>query len=500
MTLARVLVLHLPTLATDRLRAAEPALRGQPLAVWATFGSRRVLSAVDAPGTRLHAGQALADAQAMHPELVLRPADPAADHALLERLALGALDLTPEVAVDPPDELVLGVAGSSGLFGGEAPLLARAVAMLAGEGVAPRAVIADGAGAAAALARAGHHGLVVPPGGARALVADLPPSVLRLPADVLLGLRRLGLGRLGDVLCQPRAPLARRFGPALLDALDALTGERPRPMSSVRLPAEFSVAADLLEPVLTRPGIDRAVARLLERLCHVLTEAGRGARRVTLRAHRVDGAVQALTIGTGLPTRTPAHLRRLFAEVLGRLQPELGFERMVLEAAETNPLGAGQEGLAPVAADPERTRAALGELLDRLGQRVAVWRLRPTDSHWPERAVRVVDAFARVPRARTWPGLPPPVRLLQRPVPLTVTAGVPDGPPARVLHEGAVHPVLWADGPDCREAEWWCEPDGRPGREYYRVALASGARLWMGRSPPVRPGQPPRWFLHGYLP
>jgi len=286
----------------------------------------------------------------------------------------------------------------------------------------------------------------------------------------------------------------------LLDALDAVEGDRPRPMTSARPPTEFSVAGNFIDPIVTRPGIDRALDRLLDELCRILTEAGRGAREVTLRAFRVDRDVQELTIGTGLPTRTPAHLRRLFAEVLEKLEPDLGFERITLQAGVTNPFIAGQDGIAAVSSDRQRAREALGKLLDRLGQRLTVWRLAPTDSHWPERVVRPVGVFEAVPRARSWPGLPQPVRLLERPVPLMVVAAVPDGPPARVRHNGAVHPVLWADGPDCLEAEWWCEPEDRPGRDYYRVALTSGARLWIGRAPAARPDQPPRWFLHGYLP
>jgi protein ImuB len=123
MTVHRFLVLHLPTLATDRLRQAEPALRGQPLAAWVTAGNRRQLTAVDAPGTTLHPGQALADAQAMHPELVLRLAEPEADAALLERLALWGLGFTPLAAADPPDGLVFDIAGCTGLFGGAAQVV-----------------------------------------------------------------------------------------------------------------------------------------------------------------------------------------------------------------------------------------------------------------------------------------------------------------------------------------------------------------------------------------
>ncbi len=84
----RYLALHLPLLATDRVRRQELELVGLPVATWGMAGSRRLITCVDAPGTTLHAGQALADAQAMHPELVLRPADPEGDLAFLEQLAV----------------------------------------------------------------------------------------------------------------------------------------------------------------------------------------------------------------------------------------------------------------------------------------------------------------------------------------------------------------------------------------------------------------------------
>jgi protein ImuB len=149
----RFLVLHLPHLATDRIRQKEPDLAGIPVATWDTQGNRRLLMGVDAPGTTLHAGQALADAQAMHPELALRPAEPDADIAFLERLALWAVRFTPISAVDPPDGLVLDVTGCSDLFGGEAALLARISNGFQHGGVAAQAVVAAVADAAAALAR-----------------------------------------------------------------------------------------------------------------------------------------------------------------------------------------------------------------------------------------------------------------------------------------------------------------------------------------------------------
>jgi len=495
----RFLVLHLPLLATDHIRRREPALASFPLATWATHGNRRVLTGVDACGSTLTLGQALADAQAMHPELVLRPANPEANLAFLQRLALWAVRFTPLAAADPPNGLVLDVTGCTGLFGGEASLLDRVCAGLHRGGIAAQAVLADLAEPAAALARAGHHGRIVPPGEEVAAIAALPLHTLRLSADCLAGLNRLGLQCIGDVLRQPRAPLMRRFGRPLLDVLDALTGDRPRVLAPVRPLPEFLAALDFMEPIITRPAIDRALDTLLDPLCRKLREAGRGARQVTLRAFRVDRDVQEITVGAGLPTRVPGHLRRLFAGKLERLEPDLGFERITLQADVTNVLAAAQGGMAATGPDGTGASEALAQLLDRLSQRLPVWRLAPGESHWPECSVVRVGPFDPVPASPRRAGLPVPVRLLQRPRPLTVLALMPGGPPVRLRLEDTVHQVTWADGPERIERAWWHDAAVRAGRDYYRVELASGARLWIGRAGALRPDRPARWFLHGYL-
>jgi protein ImuB len=78
-------------------------------------------------------------------------------------------------------------------------------------------------------------------------------------------------------------------------------------------------------------------------------------------------------------------------------------------------------------------------------------------------------------------------------------AVMPDGPPVQLRLDGVVQQVAWFDGPERIEREWWHDPDDRSGRDYYRVELASGTRLWIGRAAALRPDRPPRWFLHGYF-
>jgi protein ImuB len=222
-------------------------------------------------------------------------------------------------------------------------------------------------------------------------------------------------------------------------------------------------------------------------------------------------AVQQVAVGTGLPVREPTHLRRLFADPLGRLEPGLGFERLAVAARATDPLPCGVQpslpGSSAATVDGEAEEVLLARLLDRLGQRLRVHRPVPRASHWPERAVAAGGPFDR---ATASPGegwaAPPwplrPVRLLRRPVPL-LAAGSPPPPGApaslpRWGHGGLPYRVHAAEGPERIEPEWWRDRPDRPARDYWRVELASGARLWVCRVAPVAaPKGGGRWFLHG---
>ncbi|UFN51667.1 DNA polymerase Y family protein (plasmid) [Roseomonas sp. OT10] len=495
----RVLAVRLPLLAVERLRRNDPGLCGRPLATWHLQGNRRLLACVDAP--HLSPGQALADAQAMLPDLVLRPTDPAAEAGLLERLGWWALRFTPVVALDAPDGLILDVTGGAGLFGGEAPLLAEVAARFRRVGYTAQLALAGNADAAAAVLRAGQHGRIVPEGEDLAALRPVPVAALRLASDLASDLARLGLHTVGDLLRQPRAPLARRFGRTLLDALDFATGARVRPLQLIQPPPDFSAARPFLEPIVTRLAIDRAVDRLLEDLCDTLAETGCGARRLSLLAFRVDGEVQEVAVGVGLASRDPGHLRRLFVEPLGRLEPGLGFDRLVLRATETNPLEGRQLtntlGSADAACGQE---PMLSELLDRLGQRLTLWRPGPRGSHWPEQAVVPADPYGPVMAApEGWGERRRPVRLLDRPRELSVIAEVPDGPPAQLRLDGRVHRVRHAAGPERLEPEWWGEQHDRPRRDYFRVQTETGDRLWVCRLGVDRPAAPARWFLHGLM-
>ncbi|WP_244458498.1 Y-family DNA polymerase [Roseomonas fluvialis] len=487
----RTLALLLPHLPVERLR------RPGPVTVWAQRGARRVVVSVsaEAASAGLRIGQALADAQAILPGVVLVPEDPAADAAALERLALWCLRFTPLVGIEGTDGLLLDITGVAHLFGGEKALRAEVLGRLARLGLTARGAVAGMPGVALALVRAGRGG-VVAPGLEEAAVKPLSLAALRLEPALVSALQGLGLRDVGSVAAQPRAGLVRRFGAGLARALDEALGQAGRPISPIRTPPEMQVAQDFADPVVTRAGIEAALGLLLDALCRALREAGRGARRMLLRAHRVDGAVQEVAIGTGLATRDPKHLARLFHGKLERLEPDCGYDRITLEAPVADPLTGVQDGLGTAARAGRQ--AELAQLLDRLAQRLPVWRLAPRASHWPERAMARVNPFEPVEVPDPWVPRPRPVRLLRRPPALEVMAEVPDGPPFRLRLGRAWQRVVRAEGPERIEPEWWRDRPDRLPRDYYRVELESGVRLWVCRAGPMGPDA--RWVLHGHLP
>lgn len=384
---------------------------------------------------------------------------------------------------------------TTGLPEAEPALLARILAQFTRAGRPATGMLGQAPAALAALLRAGHAPAVLAPAQERTAVTTLPTAALDLPAEIIAALHRLGLRDVAAIEAQPRGPLARRFGAGLMTELAALRGA-PAPFTPVRAPPSHLAARDFLEPLLTAPALAHALRHLVAELCAGLKAAGRGARALRLTAFRGDGSWQELGQGLGQASRDPAHVERLLARRIEALRPEFGFERMMLAAPVTERLDAAQSGL-PGEAVPDE---ALAHLLDRLGQRLELWRLTPQESHWPERAQRRAAPFA--PAAPFTPA-PRPLRLLRRPVPLEAVALLPDAPPNLLRPMGRrggrrAERVISAEGPERITPEWWHPGRQAPPRDYYRVQLASGARWWVCRR--GEPGAPDtRWFLHGYL-
>ena len=501
----RVVSLYLPNWPTDRLRRslgpdAPPA--ETPLLLTGRSDAKRVVLAADNVAQRagLRVGMKLAQAQAMVPGVIARHAEPDADAEALDRLAGWALQrYSPLVATDAPDGLVIDITGAAHLHGGERRLLADLVERLAATGITARVAVADSHAAAHALARhAAKPTLVVPVGDDAQAVLPLPIVALRLPSEMVEALRGLGFFTIADLAHQPRAPLTKRFGALLIRQLDLAFGRAQAPIMPIRPPDLLEAEQRFLDPIGTPDALALHTGVLVEQLCPMLEARGLGARRLDLLFHRIDGAIEAIRIGTARPNRDITRLTRLLSDRIERIDPGLGIETMRLVAIIAEPVAQVQAASSLTAkATPD-----LSGLIDTLSNRLGpdrVYRMVPVASDVPERAQRRVAALSPA-TGESWPNWPRPSRLLARPEPIETLALLPDHPPASFVWRGVRRRVKRADGPERVFGEWWKrDAEMAAVRDYFRVEDEAGARFWIYRAGDGEDAETGShgWFLHG---
>jgi protein ImuB len=439
----------------------------------------------------LRRGVALADARAICPDLVTRPADLVREAAVLAALGRWAGRYAPGPARDGTDGLMADITGAAHLFGGEAELRADLQAKFERAGLTAESAIAGSFGGAHALAR--HGGGIIPEGALAERLGPLPVSALRIDHDTAQALRRLGLGRIADLIPLPRAPLARRFGPGLVLRLDQALGRQPEPVSPEPDPPQFSVRMTLPEPIRLQADVMAGLARLLDRLCDKLGQHHMGARRLRLELNRVDRAKAEVEIGLARPMRDPGRIAALFARGVDEVDAGFGIEAMRLVASLTEPLGPAQ-----IRAGRPAPQDGMADLISRLGNRLGfenVQRLAPAESLIPEKSFLILAAAYAPEAAPVPPGGPPRPITIFPPEPVTAAQGQSPGhPPAHFRWRRMRFSTLRAIGPERIAPEWWLDdPAWRTGlRDYWRVETREGPRLWLYHTP-----QAPGWCIQG---
>ncbi|MES3003917.1 MAG: DNA polymerase Y family protein [Pseudomonadota bacterium] len=437
-----------------------------------------------------------------------------------ERVAWGwrALQFTPRVAgVD--EAILLEISASERLWGGRGRLL-RAL-LKDCEPLSP-AHWAQGATSSVALAllRLKLRKETPPP----RLPEDLPLDLLTAAGDHVATLDRTGCRTWGGLRALPRAGVARRFGAALLDALDAAYGEWPERFDWLQLPEAFDMKYELVSLATSAPELMWSAQRLLSQLQVWLQGRHRGVLALelewTLDLRRLNGVKlpshEQLVIRTAQPTQDIAHLRRLVGEHLSRASLSAPVNHLRLRSLETVPWGGANTSLLPEDnVKGERLHQLIERLSVRLGEGNVVVPCAVED-HRPER-MQVWEAARVAPHASPLPGgerecsarralLPRPsgeragVRgmqdaiyppwLLPESLELEVRNNVPhyQGPLRRLTRLYRI------------ETGWWEE--GQPALRDYFIARSEKAGLvWIYRERPLahnlEDAKEFRWYLQG---
>ncbi|UXC92696.1 DNA polymerase Y family protein [Sphingobium sp. RSMS] len=477
-------------------------LWGQPMILITRTGQREMVTAACPVALELglRPGMAAAHARALVTDLDVRDADPEADRAWLDRLALHAVGhWTPTACPSGVDGLWLDLTGTTHLFGGEARFCRRLQRFLERLGFTASIAIAGTPGAAYALARYGGEAItLLPPGTETQAIADLPLAALRLEPEALMSAARFGLERIADLYPMPRGPLARRLGLTTVRRLDQARGLVAEPIVPV-VPFEPPRAERrLLEPIGTAEAITQVIGDLVNDLVVVLQERGMGLRAAHLTCMIVDGTEQHVAIGTARATRDARHLKRMLNMRIERIDPGLGIEAMMLVAPRVEELRA--QTLEAGLGTSDRPHD-IAPLIDQLAGRIepdAPFRLSSHESDVPERAVRRVEALAK---SVGWPSWKRPVRMLRRPELLShVVALLPDHPPRRFTWRRTDYRVIAGDGPERIHGEWWRSArEMWAVRDYFRVEATGGERFWLFRRGDGVDEQTGNlsWYMHG---
>ena len=481
--------LHFPALPLETLTRADPGTAALAIATGSTR-PRIVAANLPAHGLGITTGMSVSAALAMAPDLIVQPRNPRMEAQTLAEIAQWALQFSPLLSLPDADAVLLEVGAGLSLFGGLDALLATIRAGLQALGFTACVCAAPTPTAALMLARADDAHAVTDIESLEHALGCLPVETLVRDESVLATFADLGVHRVDGLLQLPRDGLARRFGQALVDALDRALGRLPDPQKPFIAPERFASRLELPAPVHEAHALLFAAKRLIAALAGWLAGRGLGVMRLRIALEHEDFAPSSLILNLSAPSRDPVHLVALLRARCERVELSQRVEAIALTAEETATLVAHSRSLLPGCAP-----AAAAELCERLAARLgdeAVCALTAHADHRPECAWR--NAQHPIKEHALMPPAPRPLWLLAEPRPLDeflhAVASAPFAAEASQRRADEGPPVL-LDGPERIECGWWEGRDVR--RDYFVARAASGQTLWVFKHPSRRAG----WQVHG---
>lgn len=494
----RFVSIWFPYLLTDWYALHNKAVRDLPFVLKATARNSICITAANILAVQkgIYTGMALADARAIYPALESFDAIQGTSENLLKKIAAWCIRFAPVVAVDGSDGIIIDATGCSHLLGSDHAYVADIINRLKAKGFFAKAAMADTIGAAWAMARFRNKSCIVHSGKHQESIRLLPVQALRLPADTVERLHKLGLHQIKDIMHMPPRTLSRRFGKVIVQRLNEAKGTIEEFIEPVIPVAVYHERLACLGPIVHLAGIEIALQQLIEILCKRLLKDGKGARQLGFSCFAIDGEAQNVMISTTAATSNVKHLLGLFAFKLPCIAPGLGIELFILEASKVEHAVSKQEVLWKSGA--ALTDASIAELVDRLQSRfedINIKRYLPAEHHLPERSIQSTSSLQEKASIEWQSNIQRPIILLPQPVQVEVTAPIPDYPPMMFRYNGKLRKIIKADGPERIEQEWWIK-DGRH-RDYYAVEDEDGGRYWLFRSGHYDAEKSYKWFVHG---
>ena len=380
-------------------RVRTPSLADQPLALPTVGDRRRIeMGCALAASFGVEPGMIVSQAIALCPSLVLCEPDPDFHDAARDRIAEVLRGWSPVVersadrgrffvGVDglerlygPPERQIAGLrAGLEAL----SPWLASSVRVGYAPGkfaawVAARSVAPARSAGLAEPGRAGAD-VCVAAADLAAFLGPQPVDVLPVSPRMVGRLKRLGVGRLGQLVRMPEPALVSQFGADGRRALAWARGtriDRVRPEAPAR---PIRVALDFPSPIgqleLLHAALDRLIGRALEHP----RRRGKSVRGLRVSASLEDGGSWSIRAIAREPTSEPERLGAFLRSRIALDRPRRAVETLRLELFRFGPASA-QIGLFDPKAGAPRAFGSLetkdGEVLPAFRRAARVLRLR----------------------------------------------------------------------------------------------------------------------------
>ena len=410
------LALYCPTLPLDCILRRWPRGLDPALAVTDLDGSRRLIAVVTgrAEACGVVAGQSVATALSLMPDLVLIARKLEDERIALTEAALAVLRFTPIVSLRVSG-LVMEISASLKLFGGRRSLKKSLAETMRVQGLTVVAAEAPTPHGAWLLAKErarrmpsssrsantrgteAHDQARTPrlPDAFAVRLAALPIVHLESCRSLVKRLDGIGIETFGDLRRLPVKGLARRFGTALIEELARAAGDKPDPQIVYEAPARFDTRIELMARVETAEALVFASQRLLAQMTGWLTARRAAVRSFTLTLHHdrwTRDAIEptAVTIALATPSSELSRLAMLVRERMSHLELKAPVLELSLEASTIVDERETHGTLFP---EREQSSETLARLLEKLTARLgpdAMARIERVADHRPERAWREI--------------------------------------------------------------------------------------------------------------
>jgi len=206
----------------------------------------------------------------------------------------------------------------------------------------------------------------VPPGRERDWLAPLPLTYLSLETETERRLRLLGLRTLGAFAALPAAAVQTQFGRAGLACWRMARGLDERPVLAQQPERRLSITRSFDDPLVDRPMIETALARVAQRLAQELAQERLAASHLLLSLETADRATRTAELALRQPLAGAQMLARAAGSLLQQVRLRAGVVEATLTAGRLQALQPPQLDLFAHGGDQaERLRATLGALTGR---------------------------------------------------------------------------------------------------------------------------------------